>query len=373
YHAIPLKHFLGNPSRYIDISTIEAYNLDEFAQSVRLLATIHDTLAIDKTPFLLNDSSFVINSLQKVTLPSRLVDFSKFNFEADSAYLKSQFTFYTGDNYAVKSIIDSDTVFYKHVDFRSNDTASIINVLHNYYAYDDGTAEFSAGISQQYGNLAYQFSSGEEDTLRAIQINFSNISPNPAGRTLELTVWNEIGEREVVYAKRNIEVQTAGPNNFIQYDITPAVVVRDTFYIGWTQSSEGYLGVGLDKDTDSGDKIWYNINGTWAQNTTVVGSLMMRPVFGRGEVTTAINEEGTELPLEKRVVVFPNPSEDKFYIKGAFKNIKIYDIRGMEIKIQVYGRENGLGILDLSNLSKGIYIAHIYIEDKIQREKLILK
>jgi hypothetical protein len=374
YHAIPLKHFKNNPTKYSGISNAEGYNLDEVSQSVRFRVTVYDTLATDKTPIVLNDSSFVINSLQRVTLPSGALDFSSLTFDADSAYLKTQYTFFTGDKWDVKSVSATDTVFHKHVDFRSNDTTSTLNVLHNYYAYDDGTAEFNAGISQQHGKLAYQYIISEQDTLKAIKIHFPNMSPSPAGRTLELTIWDDIGTREVVLSRRNIEVQGAAVNEFNTYDLIPALIVKDTFYIGWTQSSDGYLGVGLDKNTNSGNRIWSNVDGGWVQNTRIEGSLMIRPVFGRGEVTTSIDEgPASQIPPIDKAIIYPNPGEGQFFIKGYFDKISLYDMRGVEIITPIHMDNNGNGVFDLTGFPGGIYIIHIFYQDKIQRQKIILR
>lgn len=374
YHAIPLKHFLNNSQKFTGKSSGEAYNLDKFSQSVRFQVTVYDTLSTNTTPIILKDSSFVIDGLQRVRLPAASLDHTSLNFVADSAYLKTKYTFFTGDNYAVKSISVNDTTYHTHVDFRSNDTTSTINVLHNYYAYDDGTAEFNAGISQQYGKMAYQYVIGEQDTLKAIQIHFPNMSPNPAGKTLELTIWDEIEEKEVVLSKRNIEVQTSALNEFIIYDLVPAVIVKDTFYIGWTQSSVGYLGVGLDKNTNSGDKIWFNVEGVWVQNNRVEGSLMIRPVFGRGEVTTDNKEEPIfDLPENNKAIIFPNPGEGLFHLKGRFDNIRIFDLRGVEIFVPFSTDHHGAGVLDLRGYPNGIYIINIYLQDKVQREKIILE
>jgi hypothetical protein len=50
---------------------------------------------------------------------------------------------------------------------------------------------------------------------------------------------------------------------------------------------------------------------------------MLRPVFGEGELITSINNEPLPEKIEK-AVVYTNPSDGKFYIKGFFNYLKVY-------------------------------------------------
>ena len=55
--------------------------------------------------------------------------------------------------------------------------------------------------------------------------------------------------------------------------------MEDTFYIGFKQFESNFLSVGLDKNNNTSDKIFYKIDNQWEQNDIIKGSLMIRPIF----------------------------------------------------------------------------------------------
>ena len=68
--------------------------------------------------------------------------------------------------------------------------------------------------------------------------------------------------------------------------------------------------VGLDKNNNTADEIYYYINNQWEQNNLIQGSLMIRPVFGDVEnYLTTLNEDDNE-----NISIYPNPSSGVFYI-----------------------------------------------------------
>jgi hypothetical protein len=46
---------------------------------------------------------------------------------------------------------------YRPIDFRANDTVNVKYSLKDYYAYDDGVAEYAAGLTQAGNRAAYLF------------------------------------------------------------------------------------------------------------------------------------------------------------------------------------------------------------------------
>jgi hypothetical protein len=111
------------------------------------------------------------------------------------------------------------------------------------------------------------------------------------------------------------------------------------------------MDVGFDANTDSADRIFYNTSGTWTKNTDLKGSLMIRPVFGKGttNVVTEVTKES------KSIEIYPNPSQGVFYVPNVVEQITVYDSFGSPVdffsedqlerkKIQVINR-NGLLIV----------------------------
>ena len=106
--------------------------------------------------------------------------------------------------------------------------------------------------------------------------------------------------------------------------------MNGAFYIGWKQLSNTPIPVGLDKNTNNGDKIFYNTNGLWIQNTTVNGSIMVRPGFGSGDgslVTGGLDKKPSH-------VIYPNPSNGICFMKGKPDIIEAFDFTGKKLEIQ---------------------------------------
>ena len=121
-------------------------------------------------------------------------------------------------------------------------------------------------------------------------------------------------------------------------------MVEDTFYVGFKQNNNNFLPVGLDKNTNSSNKIFYKVDGMWNQNTVINGSLIIRPVFGKTNyVLTSINE----IEIEKENI-YPNPSNGKFYLSEAADIIFILNSEGQynlaestnEINLENYPKVN---------------------------------
>ena len=108
---------------------------------------------------------------------------NSFDQNADSLFLELEFSVKSGDKNLIDSIYNAgnDTVFYDHIDLRVNDTARAYLTIHDYFAYDDGSAEFGAGINQENGRIAYQFVAKTPQYIDHVDAYFPNISRNQAG------------------------------------------------------------------------------------------------------------------------------------------------------------------------------------------------
>ncbi|MEQ8425004.1 MAG: T9SS type A sorting domain-containing protein, partial [Cyclobacteriaceae bacterium] len=137
--------------------------------------------------------------------------------------------------------------------------------------------------------------------------------------------------------------------------LTRLVGIKDRFYIGWKQSSANVLAVGLDKNTDSGDKIFFNINGAWEQNTNLTGSLMIRPIFGKGDgvITGLADEERLN-----NSAFFPNPSKGVFTVIGNVSDVQVFDLTGKRLQITTTETQNGSQV-QLIDASPGLYVLRL--------------
>jgi hypothetical protein len=164
------------------------------------------------------------------------------------------------------------------------------------------------------------------------------------------------GKPSKVLHQQSIKVKYSTEiNGFIEYPLEQNIAVKDTFFISWTKVTEDVIGIGVDKNSDFGDKIYYSLGNEWIQNKSLKGSLMVRPVMGykinSSNLTTG--PLASEEPNDEEFAVYPNPTTG--LLKWSFENIKsinIFDISGKEIFYkEIFDNQE----LDLINLPESSY------------------
>ena len=168
-------------------------------------------------------------------------------------------------------------------------------MLDNYYSYDDGTAEAAYGIwpandGVEGKTLALRFDLREagyanrrSDLLGPDSFQEAAGS-NPHILPVNLAVWNQItlgtDNANLIYQLVDtVPSNDSTINGFYTYTFDTLLIVQGTIYIGWRQFEQNFLNVGFDLNTDTHDKICFNVYGIWQQGT-FSGSLMIRPIFG---------------------------------------------------------------------------------------------
>lgn len=260
--------------------------------------------------------------------------------------LETEVQLVTGDGYLIENISGNDTIYNESIDFRINDTASYTLAVRDYFSYDKGTADYSAGINQRSGMLAMEYEVQEEAYISGISINFTNGRQRGSG--IELMVWDSLGKAPL-YTQETLIPQEAGTGNFSYFPIDTNIVVSGPFYIGFTQFTGDFIHVGLDKSGDTGEHVFFDVLGAWQQNEEVYGNLMMRPHLSLTPVVEIPDE------VEAAVKYYPNPVTDQLMIEGEVSDLSIYDFQGRQIKVQEEGDKN-LKILNFAQNPKGIYL-----------------
>ncbi len=356
YTAMPYDHFIINLENNLQGTKSGVSNLDDQVQPIEFYALIQDSVRIfdemnQGTPYNLAPKD-------QTEITSEPIDPNAFDINADSISLILETKFYITSG-------DSANWLNKY-DFRVNDTTRSYVFLDKELAYDDGTAEWAAGLSQQAAILAYRFIIPKPDIITSVKIYFPEFAPSSAGKTFELIIWDDLFEYRQgrLLTEQHIVQRSNALNDFTTYNLGRPVAVEDTFYVGFEQSIPDFFPVGLDKNGNVKEgNIFINLDGVWEPSNIVEGNLMIRPVFGF-EAAVGLEDE-----IFNEIKIYPNPSNGIFTIMGEYDKAWIYDTMGNLILSRDYKHE--LQEIKLNKV-QGLYLLKILKQGKYKTYKLVI-
>lgn len=350
FSAMPYDHFIINLEQNLQPVEVAVYNLDDQVQPIEYYALIRDSIKIYDE--MNQGTPRNLAPLARTEITSEPIDPDAFDQNADSISLVLETKFFINSG-------DSANWFDKY-DLRSNDTTTSIIKLDDELAYDDGTAEWAAGLSQKAGMLAYQFIVPKSDAITALKIYFPDFAPSPEGKTFTIIIWDDLFQYRQgrLLTEQHIVQKSTALNQFTTYTFGRPVAVSDTFYIGYEQSVDDFFPIGLDKyGKTQGGNIFINLDGVWEPSNIIDGNLMIRPVFGFKKAV------GFEDEIFKDIKIYPNPNDGVFNIQGEFDHVKVIDVLGnmileieggeIETEVKLIHRKHGLYFLKIRK--KGIY------------------
>jgi Secretion system C-terminal sorting domain len=243
-----------------------------------------------------------------------------------------------------------------------NDTVCFEQLLSNYYAYDDGTAEAAYGINTIGGNVAMKFKAQIQDSLIGAYIFWMPFQNDISDNTFFLKVWNESGGLPSDVLQENINFSFPhyydGYNNFVYYALDNPVAVENNFFIGWVQQNAEYYTIGADMNTGANPtKLYRNfgVGYSWEQES-VPGTIMIRPVFKSGLADWTNIYEGSDL---NSFTLYPNPATDQLQISlsgpSEYYLVEIFDVTGRTIS-QERMQINSILNLNIADLPSSSYI-----------------
>ena len=265
--------------------------------------------------------------------------------------------------FVVQNIIGTSTN-----DRKENDTLYHTQRFHHTFAYDDGTAESAYGLNVDGAKLAFQFKLNRPDEkLRAVQMYFPQMLDSVNNIPFDLTVWdNNNGQPgDTLYTQIVYPVHTEN-GEFHTYIIDHPFLVSGTIYIGWKQSTDDLLNIGLDKNNEANNYMFYNIGSGWL-NSTYPGAWMIRPLISLNNIILEVNENNNAFK------VFPNPAENELFveIKGNKNIISIYNLQGVLVKQMT--STSALTKINICDLSSSIYIIEVSNFTSRNYQKIIVK
>jgi len=294
-----------------------------------------------------------------------------FDLQANRVEIALKVRLFTGD------VVDLETgnpaegylPIYEPIDFRANDTITQHYFLDNYYAYDDGKAEYSVGLTQPGNLVAYRFimQTQETDTVNGVYVHYP-FTPGESATNTTFYIWNNAQNRPgQILLEELVPVERKSNNEFILREFIQSALVSDTFYIGWKQPATGRVQVGLDASNNTGDQIFVNTTGSWVPNIDVIGSMMVRPRFGKGNVITAIEEK-----RKISISVYPNPNRGEFFIEGEADRIEILNSGGLPIPFEAENIDKRKHIR-MIHPTPGLYIVRFFSGNGVGAQKFIIQ
>ncbi|MFN6943412.1 MAG: T9SS type A sorting domain-containing protein [Cytophagaceae bacterium] len=387
YFSMPIKQFIANYKNEITDSI--QYNVNSMFNPfdpTRPDDIVH--VSTDTTSILTEDHNIIIEKIFPSIEHLYRQEITK-SWDLDPNDFTS---FLTSEHLILKTHIelnggDSDTII-TGIDFRINDTLTRHTIIGNYYAYDDGSAEFGAGLENEYGGkIAYEFNLNVEDTITAIDIYFPRMNRNLNNFQLRLLVWKEIelnGEGEnILYGGKDNDhiiplIYGNWQNHYIRYKLREPVVTSGKFYIGFQQFTLFQVPVGFDVNTNSADKIFYKKGNTWHAYDKEPGSLMMRPVFGDPSIVLStkkpVEEAKENFPsIPTPLTIYPNPTSGMLYFQEPVKDVVVMDLSGRKVMTHSFSVFDTEFSINMESLQDGMYILQINDGKALFVRKVILR
>ncbi len=257
-------------------------------------------------------------------------------------------------------------------DFAVNDTVRLQTNFSNYFAHDDGTAEWQIFVNHAGGSerLATKFHANVMDSMKAVQIMFPHVNGDVQDQFFNLEIYVGSLDSDPVFVRSLLSPYY--PNNrydtlqgFTTYVLdnelgqkTPVGIPADSvFYVSFQQASATLLGIPIGFDIQNPCNCNYlNLNDdTWSSfSSNLKGSLMIRPVFGTANNTNSAAHEitGTDkFPMN----IYPNPTTG--FVNFALDNGKYEDFQLAVFNNlgQLVSQGKLTQRLDISSLNNGVY------------------
>jgi hypothetical protein len=202
------------------------------------------------------------------------------------------------------------------------------------------------------------------DTVVAVDLYWPQFGDN-SNQTIILKIWSDNQNTPATQLfRQTLTVQRTTSNQFTRYTLAEPVGVKTKFYVGWEQTSDIVLPVGYDKSNNSGNKIFFNITGTWNQDPNLTGSLMIHPVFGKGNASVV-----TAIETKSDIHIYPNPNQGQFYLPLDANNISLANMMGSPVDFEsekTFDKQ----LISIRYPQPGFYIIRFRINDALQAAKV---
>jgi len=362
YTAMPYQHFFTNQTAFIvNELFVEFTNQSLDVTTVYPRFHLHDNLG-NNSITTSNTESFPVpisrDSYSSPLVPSTLTNANKPLYITHDYVLEDNTLI--DRNYKYQSSSNKNNLL---LDFMSNNKITTGTTLYDYYAYDDNTAESAFGSNAAGSKIALQYKAEAMDTLTDIDIAFAQSKGgNLDGLKIYLKVWNS--DKTIELRSQIITIDYVNAINcYTRYFLEEPLILQagQVYHIGYQQNFNMLLTLGFDRNNDHTDKIFYSVSGgSWVNYSTqpavVTGSLMMHPVFSKGEILLSIQDQPV-LGQKKSLELYPNPASDQITVVSQDElSYKVFSLYGLLIDTGTLSIEKNNNVLSLQNYASGMYI-----------------
>ncbi len=265
-------------------------------------------------------------------------------------------------NFVIQNIIGTASS-----DNKFNDTLYHTQNFNFHFAYDDGSAESAYGINIDGAKLAYEFKLNRPDTLRAVQMYFPQMLDSVSHVPFKLTIWEKTNgfPGDVLYSQTVFPVHTENGEFHTYYIEQPFKIIR-SFYVGWEQTTNDLLNIGLDKNIEANNYMLYNTGNGW-NNSLYLGSWMIRPLLSMNDIPSSV------VNIETEFRVYPNPASSELFVEYLDPNtiISIYSLRG--VLVGSFLANSKVTKINIEDLSSGLYFVEVLNDNIKIYQKFIIR
>lgn len=363
FSAVPLIELRSKSTSIWSNSSNEFNNLEnrframEYSIELRdksnntLIKSINSNTPFNPVPLANERRLFLSNDFGSIPIPEGETDLELIT------YISS------GDG-PLFQIVDGDSILFEEVNLKVNDTVRTIIPIRDFYAYDDGKVDYSAGINQRNGMLANRFETENPVFVKGISINFTNFLQ--ANTFIDLMIWTNLNN-EPVFVKEVFIPEKDSLEAFAYFELEENVRIDGSFFVGFTQFTNDFIYVGLDKTFDNGSEIFFNVSGSWQQNTIVDGSLMIRVHLSEEPLIEEQNE------TESSIRVYPNPVSDWLNIEGKVDDIYIFDNFGRRLELPIENVQKDGKLINFVGMQTGVYLIQVIQGEEQKSFRILVK
>ncbi|RAV98060.1 T9SS type A sorting domain-containing protein [Pseudochryseolinea flava] len=375
YYSVPVGVFKLTKEKFSPI-TVAMQNLQDVAENRKVVATA----AVKNYSDEVLEESYSYGPLEAASV--NFLPFERKEASIPDNFIEESSVIDTSDwvDFDVTVWLDAFNTTTSEIDeplrYRVNDTLRTHYRLHNYYAYDDGSAEYSVELAQPGNRILYQFDIDSTQLRRfaGFDIFVPAFTVTDESR-IDFIFYDHDTEKngpgEAIYTMPSKVIARTPLNKFQRFTIPEGeevqLEIKDKIYIGWVHPTFGKFNVGVDRSNNTVDKVFVAKGGEWFHTDKFVGSIMIRPLFGTGvRIPTGVEEDLTNVPL------YPNPSRGEFFTDVRTEVTGIINLAGQAVpfsneffqdqrKITLQSPARGLYLVKLKNGSK-VFVRKMLVE-----------